>query len=131
MPEIGNYDDVIRIRCDKKFKENLQGIAKKRGESLSDFSRKVLEAAIDESHANEGVDHVAAVLGRVLQSKTTAFENRLAAMVYKDTVASATAMNLLLLIAENLKMDAPTMFQQANAKAVSFSNNPLRDQKRN
>lgn len=130
MPEIGAYDDLIRIKCDKKFKADLTAIAKRRGENLSDFCRRTLEAAMQEDNAKEGIDAITSIIRKVVKEQNKSFEDRFAAMIYKSTIPSATAMNLLLLYLENQGEDVLAMYEESNVKAVAYANTPLRDMKK-
>lgn len=130
MPELKKFDDEIRVKVTKEFKKNLQAVADRRGESLSDFCRRILENGVNEDNANEGLDAVASTLRKVVRDQNRSFEDRFAAMLYKDTVISATGTYLICLMAEKMGYDLMGMYEEANKKAIAYANQPLRDRNR-
>lgn len=122
MPKIPNFDDYIKFNCTKDFKKKLNAVAERRNEDASVYIRRVLEAAISEDSAKDGIDTVANVVRKAVKDTTRGFENRIAAMVHKDTVASATSMNLLLLLLEKMGHDAIGMYDTAQKLAVDYAN---------
>lgn len=129
MPLVKKYDDEIRVKVTSEFKKKLIAVSDRRGINYADFVRRMLEVAIDEDNAKEGIDAIASTLRKVVRDQNKTFEDRFAAMIYKDTVASATSMNLLLLLIEQMGHDALAMYEQSSVKAAAYANQPLRDKK--
>ena len=85
---------------------------------------------MQEDNAKEGIDAITSIIRKVVKEQNKSFEDRFAAMIYKNTIPSATMMNLFLLWLENQGEDAIAMYEEANVKAVAFANTPLRDMKK-
>lgn len=123
MSKNRKYSKEVRIAVDEDLHMKLLALAKRRGETMSDIVRPILEKLVDEKAAQDGIDVVGDAVRKAVTSALKPIENRLAAMTAKATIASATTMYTNHRLMESNGKDPQqirAIHEESRKKAVSY-----------
>jgi len=114
--------DPIPIRLDPDTEILLNAICEKRGEKKAEVIRRyVKEAAEAEMALTFSADRLLTLVRRAVAETSKPFEERMAKLSAKSSIASATTMYTNLEVLGQLgKRDVREIHAEARAKAVSF-----------
>ncbi|ADL67869.1 conserved hypothetical protein [Thermoanaerobacterium thermosaccharolyticum DSM 571] len=111
----------INVQLPEDVYQVLVNLASRRDESISAVARKMLADAVVVEAANDGIDKVTEAVRKAMRDVLKPSEDRLAKLMAKAAVASATAMYMnTQCIADLGKNDALELYQVARTKAVAY-----------
>jgi len=117
--QLGN---PIPLRLDPETEVMIEALSKKRGESNQEVMRRLLHRAAKEELLGEfTADTVLEYVRRAVQEASKPFEERMAKLSAKASIAAATTMYTNLEVLGQLgRHDIREIHQQARKKAVAF-----------
>ncbi len=123
----------VTIRFEEDAYNSLQVLAKQRGEPLAVLARRMVEEALTQKQAIEGIDLISAALSKVVRRELKPVEDRMAKLTAKSAVAGATSMYLNYFVIQQalgpkLTKSAKEVYETARVKAVAYLKEPPVDE---
>lgn len=119
------FDSKIRVDCHKTLIDQLDIIAKGKGITRAELVRNYLIEAVNIDMANSGLDSISKEIRDIIRSELKPFENRIAKITAKTSIAAATSMFMHIQVLDDMKRsDTVEVYQKARKKAVSYVKAP-------
>ena len=134
MPKNSKYSEQLYVNINKQLNSQLKAQAKKRNISKSELVREYLWKCIAEENAIDGMDKITDSVRNVIRAELKRSENRLADLVAKDVITSATTQELVLDMIklripdkEEARLFANGRYQRGRKMAVAYIRQPLNE----
>lgn len=120
MKKARKYTKELRFSVGEELHSKISALAERRNEHIAEVCRRIVEDAVDRNAAEEGLDIVTLTVRKAMTESLKPFENRLASMMSKSTIASATTMYHMQHVLVGMNKDPRPIHEEARKKAVSY-----------
>ena len=119
MPKLKKKKE-IRFVVEDGLYDAIGALAQRRGETMADVCRRILERGISNDAAEDGLDTILYAVRKTMKDVLKPTEERLAKINAKTSIAAATSMYLNTQVIANTGHDARAIYEEARKKAVAF-----------
>lgn len=123
-------NDPISLRLDDEIEVMVEAIAKLQNEAKADVMRRLIREGARAELANQvgAVDQMLKLIRTAIRETNKPFEERVAKLMAKSSIASATSMYTTMEVLGQLgRQDVAVLYKEARKKAVAYVRTPEPD----